>query len=46
MANAALVGKVQTVLGLINGDELGIALPHEHLLADLSCAFALPAVAS
>ena len=46
MANAALVGKVQTVLGLINGDELGIALPHEHLLADLSCAFALPAAAS
>ena len=46
MANPDLIGKVQTVLGLINGDELGIALPHEHLLIDLSCAFALPAEAS
>ena len=46
MANASRVGEVQTVLGLICGDELGITLPHEHLLVDLSCAFALPAAAS
>jgi phosphotriesterase-related protein len=34
-------GKVQTVLGLIDGDELGFTLPHEHLLLDLSVRFKL-----
>jgi len=36
-----LAGKVQTVLGLIDGNELGLILPHEHLLLDLSVRFKL-----
>ena len=36
-----LAGKVQTVLGLIDGEELGLTLPHEHLLLDLSVRFKL-----
>ncbi len=36
-----LAGKVQTVLGLIDGDELGFTLPHEHLLLDLTVRFKL-----
>ena len=36
-----LTGKVQTVLGLIDGDELGLTLPHEHLLLDLTVRFKL-----
>jgi phosphotriesterase-related protein len=31
-----LAGKVQTVLGPIDGETLGFTLPHEHLLLDLS----------
>ncbi len=34
MTIAALAGKVQTVLGLIEPESLGITLPHEHLLID------------
>ena len=34
-----LAGKVQTVLGLIDGDELGLTTPHEHLLLDLTVRF-------
>jgi phosphotriesterase-related protein len=36
-------GKVQTVLGLIAPDDLGITLTHEHLLVDQSIYFAEPA---
>jgi len=36
-----LTGKVQTVLGLIDGKELGLTLPHEHLLLDLTVRFKL-----
>ena len=36
-----LSGKVQTVLGLVDSDELGFTLPHEHLLLDLSARFKL-----
>jgi phosphotriesterase-related protein len=32
-----LAGKVQTVLGLIDPEDLGITLPHEHLLIDQTC---------
>jgi phosphotriesterase-related protein len=39
-------GKVQTVLGLREADSLGITLPHEHLLTDLSTYFVEPAEAS
>ena len=34
-------GKVQTVLGFIDGVELGLTLPHEHLLLDLTVRFKL-----
>jgi len=37
-----LTSKVQTVLGLIDGNELGLTLPHEHLLLDLTVRFKLP----
>ncbi|MCH8863969.1 MAG: hypothetical protein IIB13_01210 [Chloroflexi bacterium] len=36
-----LTGKIQTVLGPIEGEELGLTLPHEHLLLDLSVRFKL-----
>lgn len=36
-----LTGKIETVLGLIDGEELGLTLPHEHLLLDLSVRFKL-----
>ena len=36
-----LTGKAQTVLGLIDGNELGFTLPHEHLVLDLSTRFTL-----
>lgn len=35
-------GKVQTVTGLIDPDDLGITLMHEHLLTDLSVFFQEP----
>lgn len=41
-----LSGKAQTVLGTISADELGITLPHEHLIADLSSDFLDPPAAS
>lgn len=37
-----LTGKVQTVLGPIEPQELGITLPHEHLLIDGSAYFVEP----
>ena len=36
-------GKIQTVLGLIEPSELGITLPHEHLMCDGSGWFVEPA---
>jgi len=36
------IGKVQSVTGLINANELGITLPHEHLLIDMSAYFSEP----
>jgi phosphotriesterase-related protein len=36
MRQEELVTKVQTVLGLVDPDQLGITLPHEHLLANLA----------
>jgi len=35
-------GKIQTVLGLIDPDDLGVTLAHEHSLIDLSCYFDMP----
>lgn len=40
------VGKVQTVLGPIEPDALGITHTHEHLLLDLRCYFDMPEEAS
>ena len=37
-----LKGKVQTVLGPISPDDLGITLPHEHCLIDLTVLFKEP----
>ena len=39
-------GEVQTVLGPIAQDEMGVTLPHEHLLIDFKVMFAEPAAAS
>ncbi len=36
MNKSELAGKAQTVLGLIESESLGITLPHEHLLMDLT----------
>lgn len=42
MANRDLIGKVQTVLGPISGESMGITLPHEHILQDSSFLFVEP----
>src|SRR5207237_5849594 len=39
-------GQIQTVLGAITQDAMGITLPHEHLLIDFKVMFAEPATAS
>ena len=39
-------GQVQTVLGAIAPEAIGITLPHEHLLIDFKVMFAEPAAAS
>ena len=39
-------GHVQTVLGTIAPEQLGVTLPHEHLLIDFKVMFAEPAAAS
>ncbi len=46
MSPSALTGKVQTVLGPIEPESLGITQTHEHLLIDLGCYFAAPEEAS
>jgi len=46
MSIAELVGKAQTVLGIIDPDQLGITLPHEHFLFDMSVMFEEPAESS
>jgi len=42
MGTPESVGKVQTVLGPIDPDELGVTLPHEHFLIDQSVWFTEP----
>jgi phosphotriesterase-related protein len=39
-------GQVQTVLGVIASEAMGITLPHEHLLIDFKVMFAEPVAAS
>jgi len=41
-----LEGKAQTVLGIIEAEELGITLAHEHILMDGSALYAEPAASS
>ena len=43
--NGNLAGKVQTVLGPISPDQLGVTLTHEHLLVDLSVVYSQPRTA-
>ena len=40
-----LAGQVQTVLGTMAPDAIGVTLPHEHLLIDFKVMFAEPAAA-
>jgi phosphotriesterase-related protein len=42
MSKSELTGKIQTVLGVIDPNNLGITLPHEHILCDASCWFNEP----
>ena len=41
-----LAGKVQTVLGSIAPDAMGVTLPHEHLVIDFEVMFVEPAAAT
>ncbi len=46
MLQALSEGKVQTVVGVLDGSALGITMMHEHLLHDASVFFAEPTAAS
>ena len=46
MHNSHLYGKIQTVLGPIEPDTLGVTLPHEHVVCDGSAWFVEPAAAN
>ena len=42
MGRASMVGRAQTVLGPIAAEDMGITLPHEHLLIDFTMMFKEP----
>lgn len=42
MTTSKFRGKAQTVLGLVDAEDLGIILPHEHLFVDNTCFFKEP----
>ncbi|MCZ6865763.1 MAG: phosphotriesterase-related protein [Chloroflexi bacterium] len=46
MVSSKLSGKVQTVLGPIGPDDLGVTMTHEHLMIDFRCVFLEPQEAS
>ena len=46
MPKSPLSGKAQTVLGPVDGDAMGITLPHEHLLIDFKVMFKEPDAAA
>jgi phosphotriesterase-related protein len=46
MKKEDLTGKVQTVLGIVDADSLGITIVHEHLLHDMEIHFIEPDAAS
>jgi phosphotriesterase-related protein len=42
MTRSAIAGRAQTVLGPIDTDEMGVTLPHEHILIDFTLMFTEP----
>ncbi|MFC2014139.1 phosphotriesterase [Chloroflexota bacterium] len=46
MCRSKLAGKAQMVLGSVSAKDLGIVLPHEHLLSDLSMRFRMRELAT
>lgn len=42
MSIDGLIGKAQTVLGKIAPETLGVTLPHEHLITDITTYFIEP----
>jgi phosphotriesterase-related protein len=46
VTTSALVGKVQTVLGTIDAEAVGVTSSHEHILADMSPYYVPPEAAS
>ncbi|MCK4263061.1 MAG: phosphotriesterase-related protein, partial [Dehalococcoidia bacterium] len=46
MDTRQLTGKAQTVLGAIEGRDLGVTLPHEHLVFDGEAIFTEPSAAT
>lgn len=42
MPRSAMAGKLQTVRGPVDANAVGVTLPHEHLLVDISCSFTEP----
>ncbi|MCK5585808.1 phosphotriesterase-related protein, partial [Candidatus Bipolaricaulota bacterium] len=46
MSISPIAGKAQTVLGTVDGKDLGITLPHEHVLMDGSALYVEPAESS
>jgi len=42
MVSTKPTGKVQTVLGTVDADNLGVTLPHEHIICNLSVYFEEP----
>lgn len=46
MAIADLKGRAQTVLGIVEPEQLGNTSPHEHLMLDFSLVFTMPEEAS
>ncbi|MBA7600906.1 hypothetical protein ES703_07969 [subsurface metagenome] len=46
MTISGFAGKAQTVLGWIDGNDLGVTLPHEHLICDARFNFSEPEEAS
>lgn len=46
MSIASLAGKAQTVLGVIEGQDIGVTLPHEHVLMDGSALYTEPSASA
>jgi len=46
MQISKFAGKAQTVLGLVEGKDLGVTLPHEHLVVDGKAFYAEPSGAT